>query len=127
MIRSRPLIKIASPAPAEQTPAMRLRLTDKNPGPFRAFIACVLFCGVVITVGLSAAPQLHDWLHKVDGSTHECAATLMSNGGWEHSACDPILTAPQRAPVSRSFVTPAPQVTARVETSVLEHAPPTNS
>jgi hypothetical protein len=92
-----------------------------------ACIAALLFCGVVISVGLAAAPQLHDWLHKGSGASHECAATLMSNGSLEHSACDPVLKAPQPARVAPTFVTPGIRVIARAEASILEHAPPANS
>lgn len=106
---------------------MTLRLTGGNSSAFRALIAAVLFCGVVLTVGLSAAPQLHDWLHKTDAANHECAATLLSNGSWQHSACEPVLTAPQQVPAGPSFITPGVRVIARAEVSILEHAPPANS
>lgn len=106
---------------------MRLRLRDGSSSAFSAFVAAVLFCGVVIGVGLSAAPQLHEWLHNTSGDSHECAATLMLNGSWEHSGCEPILTAPQQTPVTPSFVLPGSRVIARAGISVLEHAPPANS
>ncbi|MBA2742886.1 MAG: hypothetical protein H0U43_00970 [Chthoniobacterales bacterium] len=93
----------------------------------RALTAAILFCAVVITVGLSAAPRLHDWLHKPGSGTHECAATLMSSGSWEHSASEPVLAAPKPAAVSASFVSPGVRVIARVDSSILEHAPPANS
>jgi len=106
---------------------MRFRLGDRPSSAFRAFVACVLLCGVGLTLALSAAPQLHHWLHKSDGGNHECAATQLSSSGWEHSACDPVLTAPQPAPVSPSFVRPSLRVIAQVPSSILEHAPPARS
>ncbi|MBA2742750.1 MAG: hypothetical protein H0U43_00280 [Chthoniobacterales bacterium] len=106
---------------------MRLRLIAGSSTALGALIAAVLFCGIVLSVGLSAAPQLHQWLHKTKGDSHECAATLMSKGTWEHSACDPVLSAPQQAPATPSFGKPGLRVMARAETSILEHAPPANS
>lgn len=107
--------------------AMRLRLSDESSRVFRAMIAAIVLCGVALTIGLAAAPQLHSWLHKTDDSSHECAATLMSNGSWNHSTCPPVLTAPQAVPVSPAFVRPGVRVIARVQSSILEHAPPANS
>ncbi|MBA3881565.1 MAG: hypothetical protein H0X73_02375 [Chthoniobacterales bacterium] len=106
---------------------MRSRFSGLKASALRAAIAAVLFCGVALTVGLSAAPQLHHWLHKSEGGNHECAATQLSSSSWEHSACDPVLTAPQPAPVSPSFVRPGLRVIAQVSSSILEHAPPARS
>ncbi|HEV8186080.1 MAG TPA: hypothetical protein VGP40_09000 [Chthoniobacterales bacterium] len=106
---------------------MRSRFSGIKASALRAAIAAVLFCGVALTVGLSAAPQLHHWLHKSDGGNHECAATQLSSSGWEHSACDPVLTVPQPAPVSPSLVRPGLRVIAQVPSSILEHAPPARS
>lgn len=93
----------------------------------RAGLALLLFCGIVLTIGLSAAPQLHDALHKTNAPHHQCAATQMSNGSWNQSTCDPILTAPQPGAVDQPFVSRDVRVIARAGTSILEHAPPANS
>ncbi|MFN2474901.1 MAG: hypothetical protein ABR526_00975 [Chthoniobacterales bacterium] len=106
---------------------MRLRLNGRHSSAFSALVAAVLFCGVALSVGLSTAPQLHEWLHQTNGTSHECSATLLSHGSWEHSAVEPILSEPERAPITRSFVAPEPRAIALAETSVLEHAPPANS
>ena len=91
----------------------------------RALIAILLFCGVGFSIGLSAAPQLHEWLHKTERSAnHECAATLLASGSWEYSAGEPILTQPHRAAIASSFIKPDCRVIARAESSILEHAPP---
>ncbi len=118
---------VASRGRNAQTLAMRRRIRGEKVRAFRAFVAAVLFCGVALTVGLSAAPQLHEWLHKSDGTTHECAATLMSSGSVDQANCEPVLKAPQAVPASPSFVTPGVRVIARAEFSILEHAPPVNS
>jgi hypothetical protein len=106
---------------------MRLRLLGKGSPAFRAFIAAILFCGVGLTVGLSAAPQLHDRLHKSDGPSHECAATLLSSGSVDHSHCEPVLRAPVAMAAAHFVVTARVRVIARTEFSILEHAPPANS
>lgn len=95
----------------------------------RGIIAAALFCAVAIAIGLSAAPQLHKWLHKSsDWPNHECAATLMSSGSMEQSASKPVATKPQRAPGTPAFPAPGfPRVIARVPSSLLEHAPPAQS
>ena len=97
---------------------------NAQPSRFRALIASVLFCSVAFAIGLSSAPQLHDALHKSDRTTHECAATLLSSGSWEHSACEPAPTAPEAAPEIILSVAADLPVVARPETSILEHAPP---
>jgi hypothetical protein len=95
-----------------------------KPSRFRASIASLLFCSVTFAIGLSAVPQLHDALHHGDRTTHQCAATLLSSGTWEHSALEPILAAPPPPPATVSFVDAGLRVIARPETSILEHAPP---
>lgn len=89
-------------------------------------MAALLFAAITCAVGLSAAPQLHDWLHNIgDRANHECAATLMSSGNVEHSACEAVPTAPQPAPTVPAFRTQLfPRVLSTVEFSLLEHAPP---
>ena len=104
---------------------MNRRPTNVHPGSFRALIAALLFCGVTFAFGLSAAPQLHDSLHHDHrAATHQCAATLLSSGSWEHSAPEPAITAPQPAPVTFSFLKPGHRVIAQAKSSILEHAPP---
>lgn len=106
---------------------MRLRLAGENPNAFRAFVAAVLLSSVVLTIGLAAIPQLHDWLHKTTDPQHECAATQLSSSGWEHVGCGPIFTAPEPIPVRPTFVIPGVRVIARAGFSILEHAPPVRS
>ena len=98
----------------------RLPIAAK-PSRFRALIASVLFCSVTFAIGLSAVPQLHDALHHGE---HQCAATLLSSGSWEHSAPEPTLIAPQPPPATVALVKACLRVIARPQTSILEHAPP---
>ena len=97
-----------------------------QPSRFRSLVASLLFCSVALAIGLSAAPQLHDALHKGDRSTtHECAVTLLSSGSWQHSACEPAVIDPEHAPrVHIIEAAAAPKLVASLEFSRLEHAPP---
>ena len=108
---------------------MKLRLIGDVSRKLRPLIAALLFSSVAFAVGLSAAPQMHDWLHKVgDGTNHECAATLVSSGNVEHSACEPVSVKPQPAPSVSAFKTQLlPRVLASLDFSRLEHAPPARS
>jgi hypothetical protein len=102
----------------------RQPITEK-PSRFRALIASFLVCSIAFAIGLSAAPQLHDSLHKGDRTTHECAATLLSSGSWEHSAPEPAFTDPKHAPAVRILEECAtPKLAAALEFARLEHAPP---
>jgi hypothetical protein len=96
---------------------------------FRRTTAALLFAAIAFAVGLSAAPQLHEWLHKVDSrSTHECAATLMSSGSVEHSACEPPPTQRDEKPTGdTSWQQPLRFHLALLGVSLLEHAPPAQS
>ena len=103
---------------------MNRRSINAKPSRFRALIASVLFCSVTLAIGLSAAPQLHDALHLGERTTHECAATLLSSGGWDHSACQSPSAAPDAARETILLVSADLPIVARPETSILEHAPP---
>ncbi len=107
-------------------PLVTLRLLRCNGLKLRAFIAAALFCAVAVAIGLSAAPQLHNWLHNAgDRPNHECAATLLSSGSVDHSACGSIATEPQRVPSIPAFPSRGfPRVIATLPFSLLEHAPP---
>jgi len=95
----------------------------------RAFIAAIVLCTIVAAIGLSGAPRLHRWLHDSGSQPqHECAATLLSSGSLDRSACEPISAQPQRVPVAAAFRMPAdPGVPRALTLSPLEHAPPANA
>ncbi len=107
-------------------PHVRPLLSHSNATKPRALVAAISLCAIAIAILLSAASQWHDWLHKSgDRSTHECAATLMSSGSAEHSACEPVLKQPQHAPAVRAFrAQPFARVLSVLGFSLLEHAPP---
>jgi hypothetical protein len=107
---------------------MRRRLIRWDSRQLRATTAAFVFCALALAVALSAAPQLHELLHNIgDRPTHECAATLMSSGSAEHSACEPVLKQPQPAPVPVYRAQPFAPVLAVLGVSLLEHAPPAHS
>lgn len=89
--------------------------------------AALLLSAVALTVGLSVAPQLHDWLHDVrDRANHECAVTLIATGKYQQSDAPVLVSLPQPAvqwgqiPSFHSVWVPAPFLGA----CIFEHAPP---
>ncbi|MGZ4985059.1 MAG: hypothetical protein ACXWAX_10185 [Chthoniobacterales bacterium] len=94
--------------------------------PSRRILSALLVVAFALAAGLSAAPQLHEWLHNIGNQpTHECAATLMSSGSVEHSACEPVFVPPKPAPSKPAYrPQPFPRVLASFEFARLEHAPP---
>ncbi len=105
---------------------MRFRLSTVRSEKSRRVLATILVASFAFAAVLSAAPQLHERLHKIgDRTNHACAATLMSSGSVEHSACEPPFAAPQPAPAVPAFRVPAfAWVLAPLEFTRLEHAPP---
>jgi len=104
---------------------MRLRLVTGKAIAFRAIIVTGFIGTVLFAAVLSAAPQLHERIHQPDGATHQCAVTLLTAGNCQHTPCDTIALAPPpprsaSAPFHRHFQL----VSARLEFSLLEHAPP---
>jgi hypothetical protein len=94
-----------------------------------AILAAAFFGLFLFTLVLSALPQLHERIHASSGAAnHECAVTLLTSGNYQHTPLAAISVAPPPPP--KVFV-PAPAsfllVTAHLEFSLLEHAPPANS
>ena len=92
----------------------------------RAIVAAGCVGAFLFAVTLSALPQLHEQIHSATGSpNHECAVTLLASGNCQHTPVETISLAPPAPPqavahISRSFRL----VTAHLEFSLLEHAPP---
>src|SRR2546423_4517933 len=117
--------------------AARSRLRDACLGPtlaeqmskrnaFRAIVAAGCIGAFLFAVVLSAIPQLHEQIHATTGSpNHECAITLLTSGNYQHTPTAPISLAPPAPPAT--FVHPLASfqlVSAHLEFSLLEHAPP---
>ena len=105
---------------------MSFRLSNGKGIAFRAAIATGSLAAFLFALVLSATPQLHEQFHGATGGTnHECAVTLLSSGNFQHTPVATISLAPPARPqalvyVCRSFSV----VTAHLEFSLLEHAPP---
>jgi len=90
----------------------------------RAGIAISVVVAFFAALTLASAPQLHEKLHKV-GAQHECAATMIASGNYEHGAPPAITAEAQESPISPAFLPPRFQfVIAAVPCFILEHAPP---
>lgn len=94
-----------------------------------AILAAAFFGLFLFTLVLSAIPQLHERIHASSGrANHECAVTLLTSGNYQHTPLAAISVAPPAppklfVPVQASFSL----VSAHLEFSLLEHAPPANS
>ncbi len=96
---------------------------------FSATTVLVLATSIVLMLGLSVAPNLHERLHPTAASLHECAVTLIVSGSCHHIAAAPLMIAPAPAvQFSKILVlnpvwVESPFLGARI----LEHAPPAHS
>jgi hypothetical protein len=92
----------------------------------RAIVAAGCVGAFLFAVTLSVVPQLHEQIHSATGSpNHECAVTLLASGNCQYTPVATISLAPPAAPqaiahISRTFRL----VTAHLDFSLLEHAPP---
>ena len=104
---------------------MTLRLFDGK-AVLRAIVAAGCSGAVLFAVVLSAIPQLHEELHPTTGApNHECAVTLLTSGNYQHAPSVPISLAPPEPPATFAHAFASFQlVSAHLEFSVLEHAPP---
>jgi len=92
--------------------------------------AAVLLTGaIVIMLGLSVAPNLHERLHPTGAPLHECAVTLIASGSCHHSTGAPLMIVPATAvqcpkiPALTPHWVESPFLGARI----FEHAPPVHS
>jgi hypothetical protein len=104
----------------------------KGVAPRRSLLFVAAFVSAVFlwTLALGALPKMHERVHAdANRAEHSCAVTLIASASVEHSASDPLISAP--APSFHFSVVPAldsqwvqsPFLVA----STFEHAPPTNS
>jgi hypothetical protein len=101
------------------------RLSDSKVIALRAIVAAGFIGAFLFALVLAAAPQLHERIHQPGGATHQCAVTLLTAGNCKHTPCDAIALAPQPpAPSSALFHRHFQLASARLEFSLLEHAPP---
>jgi hypothetical protein len=105
---------------------MTLRLADGKAAALHAIVAAGCIGAVLFAVILSAIPQLHEQIHAATGApNHECAVTLLTSGNYQHTPSAPISLAPPAPPAAFAHVLASLQlVSAHLEFSLLEHAPP---
>jgi hypothetical protein len=111
------------------SPSMPRRTPRIRSGWLGGTTVLVLAAAIVLTLGLSAAPNLHERLHPTAASLHECAVTLISSGSCHHSAAAPLIIAPTTAvqfskvPALNPIWVESPFLRA----CIFEHAPPAHS
>jgi hypothetical protein len=93
----------------------------------RAFVAILVSAGFLWALALSASPQLHQRVHPDAGRVeHNCAATMIASGSYDHAAHAPMVSAP--VPVIHFSKIPAltPQWVESpfLGACIFEHAPP---
>ena len=89
--------------------------------------ASTLLSAFFFALTLAAAPQLHALVHKDSSApNHECAATLIASGSYQHSVAPVVFTAPQAVVYVETLSTLSPVwvATPFLGASIFEHAPP---
>jgi len=115
-----------SKAKSRSMPCRALRIRS---GWFGDITLLLLVAGIVLMLGLSVAPNLHERLHPTSAPLHECAVTLIASGSCHHVAAAPLMIAPATAvqfstiPALNPIWVAAPFLSARI----FEHAPPVYS
>ena len=102
----------------------------RSRGHGRAFVAICVGAAFVWALALSASPQLHQRVHKdANRAEHNCAATMIASGSYDHAAQPPLVSAPvpvihfSKIPVLTPQWVESPFLGARI----FEHAPPAHS
>jgi hypothetical protein len=105
---------------------MSLRLTDGKGTARGALIAAGCIAALLFALILSAVPRLHEQIHGASSTAnHECAVTLLTSGNYQHTTTVAISVAPPAAPTTFAHAFHSFQlVSAHLEFSLLEHAPP---
>jgi hypothetical protein len=105
---------------------MSLRLNDRKATAFRALVAAECIAAILLALVLSAIPQLHEQIHGASSTAnHECAVTMLTSGNYQHAPTATISVAPSVPPTSLAHAIHSFQlVSAHLEFSLLEHAPP---
>jgi hypothetical protein len=89
----------------------------------------LLAAAIVLMLGLSVAPNLHERLHPTAASLHECAVTLIASGSCHHTAAAQLMIAPATAVQFSKIPALNPQWVESpfLGASIFEHAPPAHS
>src|SRR5438067_13211684 len=96
----------------------------------RAFIAISVSGAFLWALALSVSPQLHQRVHKdANRVEHNCVATMIASGSYNHAAHPPLVSAPvpalhfSKIPALTPCWVQSPYLGARI----FEHAPPVRS
>jgi hypothetical protein len=105
---------------------MSRRFTHGKRTALRALVAAGCIAAVLFALILSAIPRLHEEIHGASSApNHECAVTLLASGNYQHTPTTAISVAPPAPPTSFAHpLTGFHFVSAHLEFSLLEHAPP---
>jgi hypothetical protein len=105
---------------------MTLRLTDGKGKTLHALVAAAGVGAVLFAFILSAIPHLHEQIHATSSAAnHECAITLLASGKYQPAPHSAISVAPPAPPTSFApLLVDSCLVSAHLEFSLLEHAPP---
>jgi hypothetical protein len=93
----------------------------------RAFAAIFLSAGFLWALLLGAFPQLHQCVHSdADRADHNCAATMIASGSYDHAAHTPLVSAPVAALQFSKIpaLTPSWVQSPFLGACIFEHAPP---
>jgi len=93
----------------------------------RAFVTAFVSVAFLWALALSASPQLHQRVHPDAGRVeHNCAATMIASGSYDHAAHPPLVSVPlpavqfSKIPALTPCWVQSPFLGARI----FEHAPP---
>lgn len=94
---------------------------------FWALTAIVVLVQLLVVQAMAASSAFHECLHDHAGEPgHECAVTLMLDGGYDTVAPGiiPVVTASEPPPPPRVISKPADSTPSHLVGGVLAHAPP---
>jgi hypothetical protein len=93
----------------------------------RAPVAALVSVAFLWALALSASPQLHQRIHKdANRVEHNCAATMIASGSYDHAAHPPLISAPFPASQFSKIpaLTPCWVQSPFLGACIFEHAPP---
>jgi hypothetical protein len=100
---------------------------QRSNGYARAFVAALVSGGFLWALVLSASPQLHQRVHQDSNrAEHNCAATMIASGSYDHAAHAPLVSAPVPAIHFSTIPALAPcwVQSPFLGACIFEHAPP---